>query len=250
MPKQVNRERLEASLAALREFADEMGYWPSIRDWNAYAKDHDVMAAVTITRRMGMKWTDVGKYLGFAPLTEQDCIDALRAAAAVYPGLSVGDYEKWRANHPDRPNANAMLLMFGTWNAAKEKAGISLQAPHVHVISDEDMIRALKLCAEACGPSFGMRQYREWRKEHPDQPSLAAICMRFGAFNVAKQRAGLVTVPHGGARKSKNHRKMTGLARRDILLHWHQWRVSTGSESKGCSLYVSVHRWRWCLAWP
>ncbi|GMA50148.1 hypothetical protein GCM10025857_15050 [Alicyclobacillus contaminans] len=210
MPKQVNRERLEASLAALREFAGTLGHWPSIREWNAYAKDRDAMAAVTIIRRMRMTWTEVGQQFGFETPTEQDCINALREAAAVYPGLSVGDYEKWRANHPDRPNANAMLLMFGTWNAAKEKAGISLQAPHVHVISDEDMIRALKLCAEACGPSFGMRQYREWKMAHPEHPSLAAICMRFGTWNAAKQRAGLTVSPHGGARKRKNRRKNTG----------------------------------------
>ena len=59
--------------------------------------------------------------------TKQECIQILQTVYEYYKGnFSVTDYNSFKKNHLGFPDSNTIIKKFGSWNKAKESAGIDI----------------------------------------------------------------------------------------------------------------------------
>ena len=111
--------------------------------------------------------------------THEDCIKSLKEATEeLGRPPSASEYQ----NLGRTPSVSYLSGEFGSWNAAKEAAGLELNE-----ISRRDCIKALQEVAEQLDHSPTTREYRDL----PISPSAEAIKNRFGSWNDAKKAAGL-----------------------------------------------------------
>ncbi|SFU71506.1 hypothetical protein [Alicyclobacillus macrosporangiidus] len=194
--------RLEQSLAALRSYAASLGRWPSQAEWDAYAAQGRLLRQMSLYYHTRKPWSKLRDEMGFAPRdkgpTEEECIRALREAAETSPLLTKRDYDAWQRQHPDRPPRTKITRQLGgTWNRAKERAGLPVIDPSSPGWSDDDLRAALAACAQDYGLQFSENDYLEWREQHPTYPHIETIRMRFGGVGEAKQALGLVRYEPG-----------------------------------------------------
>lgn len=104
---------------ALQTAAKEMGYCPSAPE---YDKLDISPTSRTITRKIGEgKWTVAKEVAGVDFHSEESCIESLQEADGLIDGnLGVREYKSLK----NRPSAGHIINIFGSWNSAKEKAGI------------------------------------------------------------------------------------------------------------------------------
>ncbi|WP_206922728.1 hypothetical protein [Alicyclobacillus suci] len=219
MPKRKHaQERLEASLVALKSFATELGYWPSKEQWDRYASEHGMLRYMSIYHHLRRSWNLLRDDMGFAPReigpTEEECIAALREATKTSPLLPRRDYEAWRQAHPGYPSAIQIILRLGgTWNMAKEKAGLVTIDPSHDGYSDEELRSSLLECSKVCGEKFSENDYIEWRENNPGHPHIATIRARFGGTAEAKRALGLETYDIGSPTEYTEAQVLSSLIR-------------------------------------
>ncbi|WP_067924841.1 hypothetical protein [Alicyclobacillus shizuokensis] len=188
--------RLDQSLAALKELASQLGYWPSKEQWDEYASVHGLLRYMSMYYHIRKSWNTLRDEMGFSPrevtYTKEDCIRALQEAAKVAPLLSQDAYEAWQTQHPEYPTLEQVKRRLGgTWNRAKERAGLPTVDPAREGWSDEELRASLLACSAFYGLKFSEQDYVEWREKHPDRPHIETIRARFGGMAQAKKALGL-----------------------------------------------------------
>lgn len=91
------------------------------------------------------------------------------------------------------PSLRQFLNEFGTWNAAKEAAGLKTyhKEGQGDPFSDEELLAILREHAAATDGPVTAKEF----DDDPNTPSAVTYQRRFGSWNNAKERAGLPTMP-------------------------------------------------------
>lgn len=195
--------KLQETQTALCNYASQHG-WPSMSEWNKYAKTHGYLGTQGIYHHTRQKWEDYRKSLGFPPrnksFTKEECIEAIKKAA-----IELGEfftkkqYTKWQKAHPNFPSPGVITNRFESWNAAKIAAGLVPNASWGKEFSDEEILTALKDCAQALGTKlFSEEEYMKWRGKNTALPHIETIRKRFGGLAKAKEAVGLESYKQGG----------------------------------------------------
>lgn len=99
----------------------------------------------------------------------------------------------------DLVTPSVAIERFGSWQKAKEKAGvISDEREHnsrPREYTDEDYLEYIRECYDKHGKAT-QRKFNEEAKVRDDHPTAGAVRKRFGSWNAAKERAGLETNTH------------------------------------------------------
>lgn len=171
--------------------------------------------------------------------TKQDCIDGLqRAAEELGEAVSLKEYKDGDYS----PSASTIAVRFGSWNDAKEAAGLGTveaiqrgdalgpdrKAQTEPTYSKQDCIDELQRAAEECGRPLGVE---EWRSGGYS-PSDRTLTNKFGSWNEAKKAAGLEVITRG-ANEMRVGSKY-GMDSRG----YERWKVS----NRGTEHRVLVHR--------
>lgn len=131
--------------------------------------------------------------------TAEQMLDAMRRLTE-QQGRDLGITE-WRkiAKANDAPSAALYIQRFGSWNHAKELAGLtpieSRRPSYVREFSDADLIRAVAVFLRSANRDnmnqrFGAAHYELWRESTGmTYPSAALIRIRIGPWHEAKQAA-------------------------------------------------------------
>lgn len=188
--------KLEKSIEALKQYASMLGYWPSISQWDEYAKEHGYMIFQTMRYHHEKSWEQLRKEFGFPKkqkrYTKEQCVEALRKAAEIYgPTISRKEYERWAREQEDVPSSVQISIVFGSYTQAKIEAGLVPNAVIGKTFSNEDIIQALQNCAKVKGKLFSETEYEEWRKGRKDIPHVETIRRRFGSVVEARKALGL-----------------------------------------------------------
>jgi hypothetical protein len=119
-------------------------------------------------------------------ISDEKFVKCLREANDRVDGsMSIKDYDRIRSE--DCPTSRAIQNRFGSWNEAKEKAGIAemSKAGRKQEYTDEELVEKLAKAMAEKGKNIS---YREWDKEH-SPPAAETISSRIGSWNEAKFRA-------------------------------------------------------------
>jgi hypothetical protein len=130
--------------------------------------------------------------------TEDTMLEALRRVQSeVGHPLAIAEWRKVAADH-DAPSAALYIQRFGTWNRAKELAGLqpikTYRSSYVREYEDIDLIHAVAQFLRTAnrdhaGQRFGLGHYERWRKDGPHRPSAALIRVRLGRWHEVKEAA-------------------------------------------------------------
>lgn len=125
-------------------------------------------------------------YPGRKQYTDDMVLRALRKADKAGASTMVS-YARWRDTPAGKnsPSAPLVLLRFGSWNAAREHAGLDCLSPRKTVdsrqFSDEEIAEAVRRFAIECWDS-GARPtanaYQQWADEAGDVPGLSTVRFR------------------------------------------------------------------------
>ncbi|MBU5341319.1 hypothetical protein [Caldifermentibacillus hisashii] len=189
-------DKLKESIKALKERASELGYWPPKREWDIYAKENGYYSMVSIRKKSRKTWEELREEFGFEAkikrYTADDCIRALQSAAEEYgPKLSIRQYEAWAKTQTDVPSTMQISTIFKTYANAKIKAGLIPNQVTGKIFTVDEILEALKKCAEEKGVLFTDADYEEWRKGKKEMPSIETIRKRLGSLVLAKEQLGL-----------------------------------------------------------
>ena len=201
--------RLDASLEALKKYAEKLGFWPSLSEWNTYARENGYYQFQGIHYHTRKSWETLRKEFGFPTkqkkFTKEECIVALQKAAQKYgSALKRKEYNEWRKSNPDTPSAAQLVTVFGSYTKAKIEAGLLPNKIGGKTFSDEEIISALKKCAAEIGEKFSERQYEKWRNNRKNIPSIETIRKRFGSAVEARKKLGLDWFESGPQYKYNN----------------------------------------------
>ncbi len=162
-------------------------------------------------RRFG-NWGDIAKRLGlkmtrsqaglFDKKEKSELCEILRQEAKKLNGKSPS--RSYMRAHQELPAPYAFVAAFGSWNAALRAAGLSVNQV---TISDEDMLSALRLKAEAMGRTPTRIDVRRDDK----MPSDVSYANRFGSFLKALQLAGLTYGNRPGWRRDSDSQQALDL---------------------------------------
>lgn len=186
---------------ALREYASRKG-WPSQKEWTAYAKEHDLLGWQGANYRTGMNWETYRKHLGFPTRshhhTYKECIDAIKEASEnLGQFFTRKEYEAWQSSRPDLPTHHVISRRCGGWNGAKVEADLLPNLVWGKEFTDDEIISALKACANSLGTLFSEDEYLKWRGNNPDLPHVETIRKRLGGMPEAKKKMGLESYQPG-----------------------------------------------------
>jgi hypothetical protein len=134
------------------------------------------------------------------PYTDEQLLDLLRKRDQEIEGsVSIQDIN----NAEGYPSAVTYQRRFGSWNEAKQKAGLETVAvddPRPEY-TDEELLALLKEVAENLDRPLTIRDI----EEIDDFPDHATFERRFGSWNQAKQKAGLKTLGKGKGSRSPSY---------------------------------------------
>ena len=203
--------RLDASLTALKKYAEKLGYWPSISEWNAYARENGYYQFQGLHYHTKKSWETLRKEFGFPTkqkkFTKEECIEALQKAAEKYgPAIKRKEYNEWQKKHPNTPTSAQLATVFGSYTNAKIEAGLLPNQVGGKTFTDEEIISALKECAAGIGEKFSEAQYEKWRNGRRNIPSIETIRKRFGSAVEARKKLGLDSFEPGPQYKYDNER--------------------------------------------
>lgn len=121
--------------------------------------------------------------------SRQDTIDALQFVAdKIGKSPSVPDYRANKKVH--HPSVSSICNNFGSWNNAKELAGLDTFNNTRKVrYSKKEVINSIQSVADKIGKSPSKREYIAHKKDH--HPSINWICRNLRSWNNAKDAAGL-----------------------------------------------------------
>jgi Homing endonuclease associated repeat len=184
----------ETVLAALREFERELGRQPTSSDVTRPPAGYPNRAV--INRKLG-SWGAACRALGWHAeprviSSDKQMLDALNAAAGE---LGAGfPHEGYKAISAGRgwPSANAITARFGSWNAAREAAGLPVLRPQRRDWNAEQLARALRSAARRLGRT---PMAKDWNRMAPGfgWPHSATVMRRLGnrSWQQAIDSAGL-----------------------------------------------------------
>lgn len=187
---------IKHTLEVLKQYASEIGYWPTESQWNQHAKKKNLYVGQTIRLKTEKSWEGLRKEFGFKPknktYSKEDCIQGLKKAAEVYgPKLKRKEYEVWRKTQEDVPSPAQISLQFRSFTNAKIAAGLIPNQILGKTFSNDEIANALKACAKEKGILFSDSEYEEWRDGRRDIPTIETVRKRLGSLVEAKQKLGL-----------------------------------------------------------
>lgn len=137
-------------------------------------------------------WIEALEYYGFNPeyhkgaeekFSEEDCIKVLeRADNKIKGSVSTSDFKEVET----KISHYQIVQIFGSWNKAKERAGLS---KHNFNYDEDDCIESIREAYEILGHSPSVSEYADLSIS----PSKSTIKKIFGSWNDAKNAAGLET---------------------------------------------------------
>jgi len=152
--------------------------------------EHGDYSSSTILRKFG-SWTDAIEAAGLPSeprrdrtpeYTSEELLDKLRELAnELGQSPTFGDMNE----HDDYPSAGVYIQRFGSWNAAKEQAGID-PGKQRNKISREELINELQRLADELDRTPTTTDMEEHGKY-----SLTACYNQFESWNAAKEQAGV-----------------------------------------------------------
>lgn len=168
-------------LKALRELERGLGRQPTSSDVTRPPAGYPNNAV--IRRKLG-SWGAACRALGWHAeprviSDDHEMLDALKAAAselgATFP------HQRYKAISAARgwPSANAITARFGSWNAARESAGLAVPRPQRRDWSAEQLARALRSTARRLGRT---PMAKDWDRLAPSfgWPNSATVMRRLG----------------------------------------------------------------------
>lgn len=185
-------------LEALQEFAEKLGRPPARPE---YELSEFVPDSSTISRRFE-GWPNAKEAAGLesGDVTEEKCIKALQEVEENIDGdLTAANYRKYRNEEtPILPSASSIEHTFdGSWNAAKEAAGITLIRRSSY--TESECREALRRVADTLEESPTKEEYNNHRRE--SEPSPDAIIPHWdGSWVKALEAVGLDGSTRSGAR--------------------------------------------------
>ena len=154
-------------LKALRELERELGRQPTSSDVTRPPGGYPNNAV--IKRKLG-SWGAACRALGWHAeprviSDDHEMLDALKAAAAELGATF--PHQRYKAISAARgwPSANAITARFGSWNAARESAGLPVPRPQRRDWSAEQLARALRSAARRLGRT---PMAKDWDRLAPD----------------------------------------------------------------------------------
>ncbi|MFC5133498.1 MULTISPECIES: homing endonuclease associated repeat-containing protein [Haloferacaceae] len=173
----------------LQDLADELGRSPTLQD----LKDSDESPSVYQVLRCFDSWNEAKEAARLKTYnkvgrdemyTDAELIELLQDLDERVDGpVTRGDVD----GSGDVPSRMAFRRHFGSWNQAKEAAGIEADTKHNQSYSDEELLAKLQeLAEETDGPLTSSKL-----DDAEGYPSLATYVRRFGSWSEAVKKAGL-----------------------------------------------------------
>lgn len=132
------------------------------------------------------------------------CEEALKKAKENIEGtLTLPAYNEWRKENPSFPHGITIINKFGSFGKAKEAASIVEKKKKVRTkrkrkFSKEDCVQAGKEAVAELGEHFGVKEYKEWKKEKGDSvPSFTVIVDRFDSWKQFAKVLGVTPIING-----------------------------------------------------
>lgn len=127
-----------------------------------------------------------------------DLLASLREASVPLPGiLTTYSYDSFVETHPllpdgrPRPGKQAMMLRFGSWRGALQRAGLPAN-PHSgpqKEYGEVDAVAAVVECWRETGGAPTSEEYERWQRHHEARPSGATVRKLAGNWNPLLVRA-------------------------------------------------------------
>lgn len=197
----LKNERLEKSLAALKEFSKELGYWPSTTEWNAHSLNQ-YLSGMSISRNTKKTWEEMREQFGFKPkskkFTKEEALSSLVLASEDNKGnLTLKKYNEWRKKYPDSVTQGRIERLFGSFNNAKREAGLPVLKPYRKKYTIQEIEQALIDCSKDLGGLFSNTEYDKWTKQKGvkgiQYPSLRVVINTTDSIQETKKRLGIPT---------------------------------------------------------
>jgi|GEM_PF-3680562 len=137
----------------------------------------EVRSQSQIHSRFG--WADTlqlaGLKNGMGQFSDEELLEALRAAVAGATTLSKRSYDAWRASQSGRiPSSHSISDRLGGWHAACKLIGI--EKP---VVSDAELLAAIDEVAAELGGRPTQAQYKAWAKQLSSRPRFHVVAKRY-----------------------------------------------------------------------
>lgn len=203
------KRNLEQSLKGLQQYVESIGYWPTQKQWNKYAKENNFYSTVGFFERTKKSWETLRQEMGYPPrnkqYTKEDCIKAIKQASNHLGELfTKREYVDWQKDYPELPSANKISRICGGWNSAKVEAGLFINIAFGKEFTEREIFDALKSCAKIYGVLFSEEQYLAWRSGNPEIPHIETIRRKLGGIPEAKRKMGLESYAPGPQIKYSN----------------------------------------------
>jgi hypothetical protein len=179
----------EDCLESLRSAAEQLGHSPSMNEYIGLG----LSPSVSAIRKLVGKWNTAKEAAGIRSFsvrkdrmrdyTDAECIEALQEAARRV-GRSPTRREYVELDLSPREGTITRRLGNGSWNAAKERAGLNPSSDY----TEQDCIEAVRRAADELGHSPFKLEYADLEIE-PSAGTIQQIC----GWNEAKDQAGLET---------------------------------------------------------
>lgn len=188
----------------VKEAIDYFGCFPTIREYQVWAKENGKIGYDTVVKLTNKKWRELKEELAAHTdkrLKEDVIIFHLKEAAKIYgDNFSKRNYMEYAKEIKNAPTINHVTTIFSTFNRAKIVAGLTPNKFYTdNRVNKHTCLNALKMCAkELEKDAFIEDEYEEWmahkKKEGINYPSAVTIRNRFGLFSSALKKASLKTV--------------------------------------------------------
>jgi len=237
-------------LEALRRLERQLGRQPTSSDLTRPPPGYPNVAV--IRRKLG-SWGAACWKLGWHAeqrviSSDEQMLEALRTAADEL-GAEFA-HEEYKAISTARgwPSANAITARFGSWNRAREMAGLPVVRPLQRGWTREQLIRALRAAARRLG---GTPMARDWNRLAADLawPHSATVARRLGAgsWERAIEEAGLTP-----RRSAWTAEQMTALIRADAYRRGrppreHEWKTRDPSRPSSHQVKALFGSWNAAL---
>jgi len=173
----------------LQDLTEELGRSPTLQD----LKDSDEYPSARQVLRYFDSWNEAKQAAGLETYTnvgrgetytDAELIELLQELDERVDGpVTREDVD----GSVDAPSRMAFRRHFGSWNQAKEAAGLETETKHNQSYSDEELLTKLQeLAEELDGPLTSTKL-----DEAEGYPALATYVRRFGSWSEAVKKAGL-----------------------------------------------------------
>jgi predicted DNA-binding transcriptional regulator AlpA len=228
-------EEIETNIVA---FANELGRWPSIYEWGVYSKGKALGSYRTI-RLLGGNFDEMRIKHGFkssrTPFTKEDCITALVSASdSLGKKFTMERYRVWSNEDSTLPKVGPIKNLFGTFNKAKQAAGLSITVSKKKIFTVEEIKQALLACAKDLGNKFNDNEYTNWNNGSYPSSTAMRILLK-DSINDLKKELGLDVYQNVGEREFTDSDLMNSVKKfigdQLRLTEYEQWSAEYGAPS-------------------